>query len=161
MLLGIKRVVTKMTMGDEFGIYRENEDKHTYLIFATTTYKEAMRYGQGVAKTLSVPFDSWLDNPDCEEDETAAPDKPAYLDGMGSKEAKATRVAQKVNPNARPKPKRVQGVAKVVIPMVAEGKTDEDIFQALLPKYLEAGRTETEARELIFAYVKDFRTHGK
>jgi len=149
MKYGIKKIIARMTMGDEFGLYRINEDKKQYLMVSFSTYKEVQRYGLGMGKLLNVAFDNWLAEPDHEEDEDAEPDKKKVT----FKKHMAT-----VDPKARPKARRVSGVAKTVGPLVSEGKTDEEIFVVMWPKYEAANRTEPEARELLFSYLKDMRS---
>jgi hypothetical protein len=157
MKYGIKRLVAKITEGDEYGLYRQNDEKRFYLMVSFSTWKEVDRYGKAFAKVLDRKFDNWIPEPEHEEDENVEPvrnNKSKHLAGSHQGQVKTT---QSSNPNTRPKTRRVSGVAATVRPMIAEGKTNEEIFEVMWPKYEEAGRTKAEARELLFSYVKDIR----
>jgi hypothetical protein len=153
MKLGFKRIVGKMTQGDEYGLYRENDERKCYLMVSFSTWKEMDRYGRKMATLFDRKFSNLADKPHHEEDENAEPENKAVT----LNPSKAPNVIKTLDPDTRLKPRRVTGVAKAVKPMIAEGKTDEEIFTAMLPKYLDAGRTEAEARELLLSYVKDIR----
>ena len=175
MKLGLKKIVGKMTDGDEYGVYRQNEEGHQYLMFSTSTYREAIKYGPKVAKVLGVGFLDHLpvpENPEAEEDEnvcftpaTGQEIKDAYdcnLDeDYPSVISSRTKALENYDPSnkqsIRPKPGRVSGVAKKVKPMIADGKTDEEIFDFMLGFYIAAGRTTKEAKELLMPYLKDIR----
>ena len=176
MKLGLKKIVGKLTFGDEYGIYRQNEEGHQYLMFSTSTYREAIKYGPKIAKLLGVKFMDFLpvpEHPEAEEDENIKPcipwppEDPHFI-GMvrqklpeGKGKSTFSEIATPYDPSnkqsIRPKCGRVSGVTKKVKPMIADGKTDEEIFEDMLGLYIAAGRTKQEARELLMPYLKDIR----
>lgn len=158
MILGIKKIVGKMTRADEYGIYRQTEEGYQYLLFPCSTYKDAIKYGKLTAQILSVDFQNMLpspEDPDKEEEEDQKKRGSSNLKGLNK--TINIMVGGIANKPVKAKPRRVSGVAKTVKPLIVEGKTDEQIFQIMLPKYLEANRTEKEARELLLPYLKDIR----
>jgi len=180
MKLGLKKIVGKLTVGDEYGIYRENEEGHQYLMFSTSTYREAIKYGPKIAKLLGVKFLDYLpvpEHPEAEEDEETSTKNTADDKIIGIDMAEGEDIVKKpdqttgwfntIHPptpydpsnkqSIRPKCGRVSGVAKKVKPMIADGKTDEEIFDFMLGFYIAAGRTTQEARELLMPYLKDIR----
>lgn len=165
MKLGLKKIVGKMSVGDEYGIYRENDEGHQYLMFSTSTYREAIQYGPKIAKLLGVKFMDFLpvpEHPEAEEDgevgEPGCLELDAALTSLASSKTKAYENYDPSNQQSiRPKCGRVSGVAKKVKPMIADGKTDEEIFDFMLGFYIAAGRTTKEARELLIPYLKDIR----
>jgi len=82
MKVGLKRIVAKITQGDEYGVYRETEEHDQYfLMFAVTTYKEVISYGKGVAKVLGLAFE-------CYADEPISPEKDGQKEKQKQKELK-------------------------------------------------------------------------
>lgn len=72
MLLGVKKLVAKITIGDEKGIYRQNDEGHQYLMFSCTTYKQATKLGTQIAKLMGIKFLNLLpvpEKPEIDEDD--------------------------------------------------------------------------------------------
>jgi len=174
MIIGIKKIVGKMTMGDEYGIYRQTEDGYKYLLFVTTTYNDLLRRGKDLAQYFGVKFENHALSPEDPE----AEEKKELEGGVkpkSSPEVISTVVLDEfskvpegkldggpwidtmIDHQKAKSNKRVSGVAKKVKPLIAEGKTDEEIFQFMLPDYVAAGRTEKEARELLLSYLEYIR----
>ena len=148
MKFGCKRIIAKTSEGDEYALYRINPEKKHYFMISFSTYKETIRHGKAIAKQLSVPFESWLVEPDHEEDENAESDTIAKSDTVVSKD-----------PHARPtKPRRVAGAVDGIRTMVANGEPDRAILAKWQPKYVEAGRPESEAREYVLYYIKQAKS---
>jgi len=63
MIKGCKKLLVKITLGDEAGIYRINEEGKSYLIFAFDSSKEAISIGSQIAAILRVPIKKDLSEP--------------------------------------------------------------------------------------------------
>lgn len=168
MVVGIKKIIGKMTMGDEYGLYRRTEEGSQYLLFVVTTYRDLVKHGRFLAKYFGVMFENYVPEPEQPEPEDGEEIKinpsPELMNALDAllPEDKLTEIDPWVQPmldhqNQKNKPRRVSGVARKVKPLIVEGKTDEEIFQFMLPDYAAVGRTEKEARELLLPYLKDIR----
>lgn len=56
MLIGVKKIVCKRTIGDEFGLYRRNDNGQEYLLFSYTDQAQADQHGKKLAKLLSKTY---------------------------------------------------------------------------------------------------------
>jgi len=63
MIKGCKKLLIKITLGDEAGIYRINEEGKSYLAFAFDSSKEAISIGSQIAAILRVPIKKNLSEP--------------------------------------------------------------------------------------------------
>lgn len=189
MVVGIKKITGRITLGDEYGLYRQTEEKHDYLMFVTTTYRDLVKHGRFLAKYFGVKFENYVpepEKPEPEDGEEILKEKPIAKEErsdlgiisdfiLGKEDSKPNpelmNALNTILPENsdfkrdpylegimnRDKPRRVSGVAKKVKPLIAEGKTDEEIFQIMLPDYQNVGRNEKQARELLLPYLKDIR----
>ncbi len=175
MVVGIKKIVGRITMGDEYGVYRQTEDGYEYLLFITTTYNDLLRRGKDLAKYFGVKFENKAlspEDPEAEEKKeqegglkiksVPVPAQPELMNALNTLLPENKNQDPWIQPmldhqDQKSKPRRVSGVAKKVKPLIAEGKTDEEIFQIMLPDYQNVGRSEKQARELLLPYLKDIR----
>jgi len=63
MIKGCKKLLVKITLGDEAGIYRINEEGKSYLAFAFDSSREAIKIGSQMAAILRVPIKKDLSEP--------------------------------------------------------------------------------------------------
>lgn len=165
MILGVTAIITKVSIADEFGIYRRNDEGVQFLLFSCSRPGEARNYAKVLAGMLKV---SWFDNidPKIQDQVVTAPaqettKQPPSTDS--SPETYLNLVMERQPPTnllEKPRHKKVMGVGPIYKEMLDAHKTDEEIIASVMPKYLATGRTEKEAKELILAYVSDLRRHG-
>lgn len=141
MWLGLNKLVIQLNVADEYSIFRENEDRQQFFILSNDDIEELVKAGALMSKILNVPLRNELNY--------------SYSESGGFDISKIH--VNFAEPGIKKKAKRVSGVAKTCRPMIQEGKDDEEIFIHMLPKYIEAGRTEKEARELLIPYLQDMR----
>jgi len=139
--LGLKRLVVRLNIADEYSIFRENEEGQQFFLISNDDIEELVKAGALMSKVLSVPLRNELNY--------------SYSESSGFDISQIH--VDLADPGAKKKAKRVNGVAKTCRPMIQEGKSNEEIFVVMLPKYLEAGRDEKEARELLMSYLNDMR----
>lgn len=163
MLKGIKRIITKLTIGDEYGVYRETEEKHQYLMFVCTNRTETINRGKALAKLLNLKFQNWI--PELTDEQQKAEDSIEEQDSTvveesepqsePSQESDAMRsAADFINVVVK---KRVMGVSKLCKQYLAEQKTDEQIVESILPLYLAVGRRKDEAISAIQNILHDVK----
>lgn len=146
MINGVDQIVTKMTSGDEFGVYRRYRQSidvvQEFLLFTCTDREETIRTGGQIANVLNASLRNELPPPTKEEEEAKSDDsKPAHPVHTG-------------------KPRRVSGVGPKIRGMVRDGATDEEIETQLLDLYLAAGHTADSGRLLLVPYIKEIRKKG-
>ncbi len=56
MIQGVKRIITRITTGDEFGIYRETDGGQLYLLFVCDTQEETIDLARKLSQLLKKPF---------------------------------------------------------------------------------------------------------
>jgi len=131
MVQGAVKILLRMTKGDEYGVYRVNEDKYRYLILSFDTRKEAVRFGEMTASFLHVKITNHL---------------PADVLGKG-----LSTVSEKEAPKL--KIKKVRGMLELGKKLLYENKTDEEILAAIAQNYLAVGRDQKYADECAEWYL--------
>ncbi len=172
MLLDVDALEARKTISDQYGIYhayQSDDQVRSFLMFCCSTRKDAIRFGEAVAKALGVRLINKLPalSPREQEEEdrreqagadTSANSDPSlyatYQIRHGS--LGASRPTGEAGAPGTGK-KRVMGVANRIKALIGEGKTDAEIIEACVPMYTEAGKTETYAKEFLKMYVKDIR----
>ena len=134
MVQGAVKILLRMTKGDEYGVYRVNEDKFRYLILAFDNRKEAVRFGGMTSSFLHVPMSNHL---------------PADTLGKGL----STVVSEKETPKL--KIKKVRGMLDLGKKLLYENKSDEEILAAIAQNYLAVGRDQTYADECAEWYLRE------
>lgn len=152
MIQGMKYIISHLTMGDEYGVYRVTPEKYRYLLFVCTRRTEAIERGKAVAKVLGVKFQNWIptitDDQQKKEDLDVDPKSATLLSVAENEPVQETRTFVK---------KKVMGVTQRCKECLAKGMKDDEIVEDILPRYLEVGRERTESeaaiRSLLF-YAK-------
>ena len=134
MVQGAVKILLRITKGDEFGVYRINEDNFRYLILAFDNRKEAVRFGEMTASFLHVKMSNHL---------------PADTLGKDLSTMASEREAPKL------KIKKVKGSLDLAKKLLYENKTDEEILAAIAQKYLAVGRDQTYADECAEWYLRE------
>jgi len=160
MLKGIKRILTKLTIGDEYGVYRETEEKHQYLLFVCTNRTETINRGKALAKLLNLKFQNWI--PELTDEQQKAEDSNAEqgvtdVEEYEPKHEPSYEGFKELWPGKEPRPKKVMGVSKLCRQYLAEQKTDEQIVENILPLYLAVGRRKEDAISAIQYILSDVK----
>ena len=145
MLRGVNAIQVFCTQGYEWGVYRVAELKRTFLLFSFNDREEALKCGTALAKLLGVPFKNSGGGQMLEEDagaEVYAEQIDKYIEKKHSE---------------RPKVRRVTGILERIGQLKDAGKDDEEIVEALVPLYVEAGRSESYARSTVRWYLREDR----
>jgi len=129
-----------MTLGDEYGLYRRNSQKGIFLLFAYDEEKQALETGQKLAKLVGRSFIN-------------------ELPFTKARNAELKQIADKKA--ARASRKKVMGVTKMCMDLVAAGKSDKAIIVTILPKYIAAGYSEEKGTERILDTLYYIRLEGK
>lgn len=149
MLIGVSEIKVLQTVADEYGVYRMDNTPYyvrRFLMFSTSTRKEACYYASRMADVLKVPYhgermDTLPTIPD-----TATGTTPPEIVKPTSEQQSPTAPLLAANPPSNPPRKRkVSGVGKRIREFLDTGKTDQDIINTLLPEYLAVGRSEKDA----------------
>jgi len=138
---GAVAIYVAKTEGDEYGIYRKTESNYGFLLLSFSDAIEALKIGSQLADLLGLPFNSRLS----EMDENEAKQSSVAI----SKQVQYNVVEGK--PKVR---KQVRGISLLCKQLYEQGKSTEEIIEELLPRYLEAGRTEKDGRYNIKWYLK-------
>jgi hypothetical protein len=157
MIIGIDEIKVYQSWSDEWGVYRvykEQGNLRRFLMFPCSTRQEACYYAERIAKLLRkrYPGEHFESLP-----KPPSSDKPES--GSSSEEiSEQTRAEQPDDPAKKPsRRKKVMGVGKLIRQCILEGLTDDQIVDALLPKYLETGRDEKDARWTIRVSIDNVR----
>jgi hypothetical protein len=146
MLLGVDMIEARMTLSDEYGVYRQYrvqaDNIQSFLLISCTIKSEALTFGSGIAGVLGVPFRNAIP---IATPETRTPVK----DGLG---AAATAGSASTGPK-----QKIMGIGAQIRSFLAQGLMDSDIVEKLVPMYVSAGKTETVARNLLKPYVAEIR----
>lgn len=182
MLLGVTTIQATLTKAYESGIYRVTDMDQRFLLFSFNNQKEAINCGSALAKLLGVPFKNTLPAEQTpsqigcnmepaqrgrksnQSDLAIISEAILGCDGLGGIASdRPMSVCDSECPSkvpetsVKPKTKKVMGVSKQVSELVKNGKKDDEIIEVLLPLYVDAGRQEAEARDLISWYISDAR----
>lgn len=148
MVKGAIRIETRLTMGDEYGIYRITEGKQGYLMLAFEEADEARAMGKVIAKGLKV---SYIDHIYTEPELTGAvsgrmssatpnkPNTPKQLSTMVD--------VSRPDGAVRPKPKKVMGALKLCKELLEGGAVEAGVEDIITDKYIAAGHQPTGARK--------------
>lgn len=135
MLKGTVRISLRLSESDEWALYRETEGGQRFLLFSFgENWKQAYEKGKAIAHVLGVSFRA----------AQAPPSIPK------TKQEKADFG----------KTKRVTGATKLCRQMLANESPTSAIIDALMEKYISAGRDEKYARssaEYILKYEKSIQ----
>ncbi|MBE3101804.1 MAG: hypothetical protein IMZ47_05985 [Firmicutes bacterium] len=151
---GCIRVETRPTQGDESGIYRITENKQGYLMLAFEEQDEARTVAKIMAKALGVPYKDHLYT---EGKMTGA--VSGRISGATVHKAEAPiesntpkRVSSTIDVSipegaVRPKPRKVMGALKLCQDLFDSGKSETEVMDALVDKYLVAGHESGSAKK--------------
>lgn len=173
MLLDVDALEARKTISDQYGIYhayQSDDQVRSFLMFACSSRKDAIKYGEAVAKALGVKFINKLpalspreqEEEDRRESGTTTPPKNSDPSLYGTCEIRHGSLGA-THPTGQPGAagtgkKRVMGVAARIKALIAEGKKDDEIIAACVPMYTEAGKTEAYAKDFLKMYIKDIRS---
>lgn len=130
MVKGAVRIETRMTQGDEAGVYRITEQKQRYLMLAFDEADEARTAAKAIAKLLKVRFKDHIYT------------EPKLGEALG-------QVSEEVKPKLFTRPKKVMGAPKLCLEMLTEGKlTEQEIKTIFTDKYTAAGHKSIKAWQL-------------
>jgi len=135
MVKGTVRIETRMTRGDEAGVYRITERKQRYLMVAFDEVDEARTAAKAIAKLLKVRF----------KDHIYTEPK---LDGVVSGRMSATTSNLSNQPKLFTRPKRVMGAEKLCVEMLKKGVPEAEIKVIFADKYIKAGHKSIKAWQL-------------
>jgi len=146
MILGVARIETWVTEGDENGIYRVTEQKHKYLLLAFEEADEARVVAKALARLLKVSYyDHIYTEPKLEGVTTYRVTSTAPNISNTAKSMKK----QEVDIPGLTRPKRVMGAEKLCVEMLIEGtRTEEEIEGVFFDKYIQAGHRWVKAKQL-------------
>lgn len=170
MLLDVDVLEARKTISDHYGVYHsyqasENQYR-SFLMFSCSLRREALHFGEELAKILKVPFRDRLpaisEREQQEEDRREAekvtvpptdPDEFAlYIIRHGTVGPVTTSASKPAAAG-----KKVMGVGSRIRELLAQGLNDSDIVEQCIPMYTSAGKTETVARNLLKPYVAEIR----
>ena len=168
MLLDVDVLEAKKTVSDQYGVYHSyqaDDQVRSFLMFCCSTRKDAVRFGEGVAKVLGVRFVDKLpaltpkeqEEEDRQEQPAANSDPSLYATCQVRHGSLGVSHASTPVAGGTGGKKRVMGVANRIKALIGEGKTDAEIIEACVPMYTEAGKTEAYARDFLKMYIKDIR----
>lgn len=171
MLLDVDVVEARKTISDHYGIYhayQANDQVRSFLMFSCTTRKEALRFGEEVAKVLKVSFRDRLpiltpkeqEKEDRQEAEGVKP-SPTNPSAFANYQIRTGNLgvspAASASSSSSGGKQKVMGVGARVRELLAQGLNDSDIVNQCVPMYISAGKTETVARNLLKPYVAEIR----
>lgn len=130
---GLSKIQAKKTKGDEWGVYRLNEDGQPFLLFAFDDVFVAADFGKKLSKLLKVRF----------EDRTLYDQN--RIKHEGSREKKVSEKSTSVTSN---RPARVKGAVDFCRELLLEGKSDSEVKKIVTEKYTDAGHLEAKAADL-------------
>lgn len=131
MIKGAIRIETRMTQGDEAGVYRITEGKQRYLMLAFEEADEARNAGKAIAKLLKVRFKDHI---------YSEPKLGGEVSG---------RISTEVKPKLFTRPKKVMGAPKLCLELLTKGElTEHDIKDIFIGKYVRAGHKVNKAKQL-------------
>lgn len=143
MVHDVEAIFVKMTLSDEFGIYREYhqaiDNPQRFLLLSCSDRSEAIRLGGQIAALLNVRFRNEL--PKSEKDDDGATET----------------VSTSQQPIVTGKPRRVSGIGPKIRASIREGLADQQIEDGLLDHYLAAGHTRESGLALLRPYIKELR----
>jgi len=139
MVLGTTRILLRLTEGDEFGVYRINENKQRFLLLAFDDQKEAIKCGKMIAAFLHVSLDNHL---------------PAQM--LSSSGGFNLVNTQTKRPSVYEKPKihKVRGISQLCQELLYKNTPKEEILRIIIEKYLAAGRDEAYAKSSAEWYLR-------
>jgi len=146
---GCIRIETRLTEGDENGIYRITEIKQGYLMLAFEEQDEARVAAKVIAKALGVPYKDHLYTEPCNTGVVSGHiggSEPAPLPVMIDVSVPEGAVCNK--------PKRVMGAVNKCKELIASGKVASDVESDIMQLYLDAGHGENAARSFARSAIK-------
>ena len=146
MVKGTQTIYCAQTIGDEYGVYRTNENGNGFFLFSFSDRTEALRIGNDIADLLNTPFNNRLPIEDKNKNT-----KWCNVEKVGTEES---LVQQNAVISHKPKTIQVRGIAAEV-KLYIKDFTEAAIIEKLLPKYLAVGRTEADGRYNIKYYIKE------
>jgi len=173
MLLDVDALEARKTISDQYGIYhahQSDDQVRSFLMFVCSSRKDAIKFGEAVAKALGVKFINKLPalSPREQEEEdhreqgiTTPP--PSFDPSLYSTyqirrgTLGVSRPASSEGGSSGGGKKRVMGVANRIKALIGEGKTDAEIITECIPMYTSAGKSEAYAKDFLKMYVKDIR----
>lgn len=147
-VMGVIKIETRMTEGDECGIYRITSGKQGYLMLAFDDADEARTVAKEIAKLLKVSYHDhiWTEPSPIRQDFGHVPGVTTVSDI--SKPPAVMIDVSRPEGAVRPKPKKVMGAGKLCRELLEAGQSETQVEEALSNKYLAAGHQATRAREL-------------
>jgi len=172
MLLDVDALEARKTISDQYGIYhayQSDDQVRSFLMFTCSSRRDAIKYGEAVAKVLGVKFINKLPalSPKEQEDEdrrsagitTPPPNSDSSLYRTCQIRHGSLGASHPTGEPGAPGTgkRRVMGVANRIEALIAEGKKDDEIIAACIPMYTDAGKSEAYAKNFLKMYVKDIR----
>lgn len=146
MVINTVSLFSAKCMGDEWALYRVNEEGYAYLLFVfdDEVQDKVNSVGREIAAVLGVGF---------KEGEPGSTDGTGFFvsalkAGKVDEKDTAIPVIAKAAEAARNKPKRVKGMLDLCCLLLRDGVSESDIGEQVKQKYIEAGRGEVDAISL-------------
>jgi len=153
---GAIRIETRLTIGDEYGIYRITELKQGYLMLAFEKPDEARAAAKGMAKLLGIPHKDHIytetkltgavsGRVSCDAPNKSNTGKQSA--GRIQRQSSAMIDVSVPTGAVRPKPKKVMGARKVARTMFESEASETEVEEAIKEMYSDAGHTSESAKK--------------
>jgi len=156
MVKGTVRIETRITMGDEYGVYRITEDQSGYLTFSFDKADEARVAAKMLAELLKVSFEDHIYiEPKIDKLNSAGMTSNQFSSTVSNTSDSLSVVNTPKLSGARTKPKRVKGAAKLCLELLSIGTPENEVKEIISALYREAGHSETRVKNMVYGVLYD------